>query len=127
MHHPLWDKYDRESTYSDNLLQLAQRLQLGLITPKGECTRFAKGHRDSTIDLAWVSQSLPSQYMGSILGLTGSDHVAQRIRVGAEVADDQMEQYRWRELDPVFVEAEANIRLGHTWALSFVRLFVRSV
>ena len=94
LHHPLWDRYGRESACSDDLLQLAQRLQLGLATPKGECTRFAKGQRDSTIDLAWVSQTLPSHYMGSIHGLTGSDHVAQHIRVGQGVLAGQAPYYR---------------------------------
>ena len=46
--------------------------------------------------------------MGNIHGLTGSDHVAQHIRVGPEnLAEDQAPYYRWRELDPIFVEAEA--------------------
>ena len=112
LHHPLWDRYGRESACSDDLLQLAQRLQLGLATPKGECTRFAKGRRDSTIDLAWVSQTLPSHYMGSIHGLTGSDHVAQHIRVGQGVLAGQAPYYRWRELDSTFIEAEAAARFS---------------
>ena len=34
LHHPLWDQYDRESSYSNTLLQLAQRHQLGLAHQK---------------------------------------------------------------------------------------------
>ena len=113
LHHPLWDQYERESAHSDDLLQLAQRLQLGLITPKEECTRFAKGHRDSTIDLAWVSHTLPSMYKGSVQGLNGSDHIAQHIRIGQGALADQVPYYRWRELDQTLVEAEATARLGY--------------
>ena len=50
LHHPLRDLYDKESAGSEGLLQLAQRLQLGLITLKGECIKFVRGQRNSTID-----------------------------------------------------------------------------
>ena len=112
LHHPLWDQYNRESALSEDLLLLAEQLNLCLITPKGEVTRFAKGQRDSTIDLAWASRSLPIQYIGSVYELTGSDHVAQHIRIGVEEENAQTPYFRWRELDPILTEAEAKVRFN---------------
>ena len=51
LHHPMWDHYERTSTYSGDSLDIAQRLRLGLVAPKGECTRFSKDCWNSTIDL----------------------------------------------------------------------------
>jgi hypothetical protein len=59
LHHPLWDRAGRTTPESDVLLTLALRWKLKLITPWGEPTRRRHGDRDSTIDHAWVTSTLP--------------------------------------------------------------------
>ncbi len=88
LHHPAWDKEERTSTKADELLALAQRWRLELATPWGTVTRFRHDHRDSTIDLAWATDSLDITYEGD-LGYAGSDHLAQLIIV----EDDTIAQH----------------------------------
>ena len=111
LHHPLWDEFDRTSADSDWFLAEAQRLRLELLTPKGECTRFARGDRDSTIDLAWVHPELGGRYGGCDLELTGSDHVPQILHIDpyAERRED-IPTFRWKQLDPELAEAEMRAR-----------------
>ena len=111
LHHPMWDHFERLSRYSGLLLDLAQRLNLGLVTPKGECTRFSKGQRNSTIDLAWASQGLPVRYCSQDKPMGGSDHIPQLISV--ELGDGPTEGetfFRWRQIDKELAGAEARIR-----------------
>lgn len=80
LHHPLWDRAGRTTPESDVLLTLAYRWRLKLITPWGEPTRRRHRERDSTIDHAWVTATLPYRYWGD-LSCEGSDHRAQLIEL----------------------------------------------
>lgn len=53
LHSPVWDIHDRYSEGAELLLEVTERWDLRLLTPRGEPTRVQKGNRverDSTID-----------------------------------------------------------------------------
>lgn len=117
-HHPLWDRHNRTSPNSSDAIALAERDRCVLLTPRGVGTRFARGTRDGTIDLAWADESLPAQWGGPDLGIIGSDHIAQRILIGLD-ADGQGRQetapppqkFSWRRINKEAAAAEAAVRL----------------
>ena len=111
LHHPLWDHFDRTSTYSGNLLDLAHRLRLSLVTPKGECTRFRRNHRNSTIDLIWATQGMPVRYHRDKVKLSGSDHLPQLISIELGMQQpDTAPTPQWKMMDRQLVELEARSR-----------------
>jgi Endonuclease-reverse transcriptase len=108
LHHPLWDREGRTSRHVGHLLTLAERWNLRLITPWGEPTRRQGRDRDSTIDHAWVTNTLGAQYLGPV-SFTGSDHVAQLIKINTtrETQSELLPGYSWSLMDRGLVAAEA--------------------
>ena len=107
LHHPLWDRHNRESRGADKLLTLGARWGLTRLTPWGETTRFKHNNRSSTIDLAWASTQLPAQYMGG-LDLAGSDHIAQHTQIDyAALPPRGRGGWTWAKMDITLAEAEA--------------------
>jgi hypothetical protein len=111
LHHPLWDRAGRTTPESDVLLTLACRWKLRLITPWGEPTRRRHRERDSTIDHAWVTATLPSRYQGD-LGYEGSDHRAQLIEIttlspASRQRAAEVPGWSWDSIDREIVAIEA--------------------
>jgi hypothetical protein len=111
LHHPLWDGAGRLTPESDVLLTLARQWRLKLITPWGEPTRRRHGERDSTIDHAWVTASLPYRYWGD-LGYEGSDHRAQLIEITISPTERRQRAaeapgWSWNSMDRDLVATEA--------------------
>lgn len=116
VHDPLWDEHDRKTTGIDEFITAAERARLGLLTPKGECTWFCHGKRNSTIDLIWATYGSTARYMGSDDALTGSDHVAQRVRfgTGSKTGETRTAENvrKWKRTNIPLAEAEAYNRFG---------------
>jgi hypothetical protein len=113
LHHPLWDRAGRTTPESHTLLTLAQRWNLRLITPWGEPTRQRFNERDSTIDHAWVTATLPCRYHGD-LGYEGSDHRAQLIEIttlspGTRQRAAEVPGWSWTSMDRDIVATEAEM------------------
>jgi retron-type reverse transcriptase len=111
LHHPLWDRAGRTTPESSVLLTLARRWRLKLITPWGEPTRKRHNERDSTIDHAWVTASLPCRYYGD-LGYEGSDHRAQLIEITTLSQEPRRRAaealgWSWTSMDRDIVATEA--------------------
>ena len=110
LHHPLWDLHGRESRLSSELVSEAHRRRLTLLTPFGEVTRYSHNHRTSTIDLAWASQGINATCT-SIDSLTGSDHIAQCVRIETDSSPlSPAPRYQWQKIDPDLALAEATCR-----------------
>ncbi|KAJ3553881.1 hypothetical protein NPX13_g10771 [Xylaria arbuscula] len=66
--------------------------------------------RDSTIDLAWASETLATTHWGN-LGWGGSDHGAFHVSVDLEAtpakAQRTTEGWNWPEMDRIRAKAEA--------------------
>ncbi|KAI8956926.1 DNase I-like protein [Daldinia sp. FL1419] len=110
-HHPLWDKEERTSRYASEVLELAIRWNLKLATETGTITRQAQGHRDSTLDLAWVDERLRCSRPRP-LDWEGSDHIAQCLNIVVPCPDPvrnqpRLEGWAWKHLDKGLVKAEA--------------------
>ena len=87
------------------------RWRLKLITPWGEPTRRRHGERDSTIDHAWVTATLPYRYWGD-LGYEGSDHRAQLIEITTSLPARRQRAaeapgWSWNLIDRDLVATEA--------------------
>jgi hypothetical protein len=110
LHHPAWDRHGRKSTGAEDLLDLANNWGLERLTPWGEPTRQRRGHRDSTIDHAWVSSGSDAWYVGPA-DMAGSDHRPQVLRIGRPSgeprAPDLIKGWSWALLDKEIAEAEA--------------------
>jgi hypothetical protein len=110
LHHPSWDRHGRTSTGVEDLLDLAINWGLERLTPWGEPTRQRRGHRDSTIDHAWVSSCLDAWYVGPA-DMAGSDHRPQVLRIGGAHerprATTLAKGWSWALLDKERVAAEA--------------------
>jgi hypothetical protein len=111
LHHPLWDRAGRTTPESSVLLTLARRWRLKLRTPWGEPTRKRHNERDSTIDHAWVTASLPCRYYGD-LGYEGSDHRAQLIEITTSSHEPRRRAaealgWSWTSMDRNIVATEA--------------------
>jgi hypothetical protein len=111
LHHPLWDRAGRLTPESDVLLTLARQWRLKLTTPWGEPTRRRHGERDSTIDHAWATASLPYRYWGD-LGYEGSDHRAQLIEITVSPTECHQRAavapgWSWDSMDRDLVTIEA--------------------
>jgi hypothetical protein len=124
LHHPLWDREGRTSSYADVLLSLGHRWNLRLATPWGEPTR--KRHteyredRDGTIDHAWHTESLRVHYRGG-LDYAGSDHIAQLVQVTIAAYQHHSSAPRgwsWAMMNKIIVQVEAkNLRLAQPGSL----------
>jgi hypothetical protein len=86
--------------------------------PRGEPTRQRHGERDSTIDHAWVTASLPYQYWGDLgyegcdLGYEGSDHRAQLIEITTAPLERRQRAaeapgWSWNSMDRDLVATDA--------------------
>ena len=102
LYHPLWDQKGRTTWGSEDLLELAERWHLELITPWGEVTWSQHGKESLTLDHAWASRDLDVRYKGDP-GYTGSNHTAQVIRItrGAPATHRQAapEGWCWKKMD----------------------------
>jgi hypothetical protein len=93
-------------------LAMAQRWGLELRTPWGTVTRRGNRTRneaDSTIDLAWASPQLDTEYLGSE-DLAGSDHIPQLLvahSLNAQRTSVRPEGWSWMLADRQRIEWEA--------------------
>jgi len=81
LHHPSWDLIHPRDPGATQLLNLAARWKLQLLTPPGTTTRSGKNDRDSTIDLIWTTDDIRSEWIGIPPGLRGSDHLPQEVLI----------------------------------------------
>ena len=110
LYHPLWDRKGRTIRGSEDLLELAERWHLELITLWGEVTWSQHGKESLILDHAWASRDLDVRYKGDP-GYTGSDHTAQVIRItrGAPATHRQAapEGWCWKKMDRGVVNESA--------------------
>ena len=110
LHHPLWDRFKRESTGATALLALAEAWELQLLTPWGEPTRSGHGQLDSTIDHAWVT-AVDGRAQGVYEGpeeFVGSDHRPQVAVCGTPLPAASREPlqpagFSWARMNPADV------------------------
>ena len=112
LHNPSWDEFGRTSPCSTDLLEIATRSRIDLLTPPGDATRFQGDNRPSTIDLIWASRDTPARFQGPDDDLIGSDHVAQRVDYGTERHTTTMPRRIWRDTHEGLASREAAYRFG---------------